>query len=164
MMGIEDTLYFECDRRGRVSKTALELLWEEYDSLLFAMNLVSPQKVKGFKSLEEVEAEAEKRVKFTEDFSDGMGHGPKCEAVYPQAFTPNIRCKLPVGHHGSHLGNGIRWETVAGHTSLGEKASGITDYAEYRRALCMVHGEPAHELHAAAQAEGRLKCTCLVQR
>ena len=112
MMGFDDGMYYRCDRARKLAEKALEILWEKYRVLMNEAELTYPEMPEGFViTLEDVKALAEEQVFFDETFPEGVGHGPKCEAIYPQTFCPDIRCKLPLDHEGdSHLGNGIRWQ------------------------------------------------------
>jgi len=112
MMGVEDEIYADCDRRRKIAEEALDILWASYEGVI-----ADPHRGP-FMSLRAVKFQAECNVKFAEDFPKGMAHGERCTGIYPQAFTPDIRCKLPLDHKGSHLGCGIRWETIAGRTSI----------------------------------------------
>lgn len=117
MMGIEDEIYAECERKRKIAEEALAILWASYEGI------ISDPHEGPFMSLRAVKFQAECNVKFAEDFPKGMKHGERCPSTFERLFHADIKCDLPLGHDGTHRGCGTRWETVPGRTSLGQGGS-----------------------------------------
>ena len=115
MMGFNDEMYYRCDRHRKVAEKALDILWEKYRVLFEDVQFTYPEIPEGFDiTLDNVRKLAEEQIKFDEDFSEGVKHGERCTSTFGRVYSADIKCDLPIGHDGTHRGDGLRWAPEAG--------------------------------------------------